>query len=139
MSNIGQDIRFALRSLRKSPAFAVIAVLTLALGIGANTAIFTVVNAVFFHPLPVKDPARLMEIFTLDQRKIFGAANNNVLPISFPNGQDIQQRTQSFSGVTLYESFAAPVSMTVNGVPNQYFAQLSSGNYFDVLGVHAQL
>jgi predicted permease len=138
MNNIGQDIRFALRSLRKSPAFAVIAILTLALGIGANTAIFTVVNAVFFHPLPVKDPARLVEIFTLDQRKIFGS-NTNVLPISFPNGQDIQQRAQSFSGLAIYQSFATPVSVTVNGQPNQYFAQLSSGNYFDVLGVHAQL
>ena len=139
MNNIGQDIRFALRSLRKSPAFAVIAVLTLALGIGANTAIFTVVNAVFFHPLPVKDPARLMEIFTTDQRKIFGAAANNVLPTSFPNAQDIQQRAQSFSGMTVYQSFATAVSMTVNGQPNQYFAQLSSGNFFDVLGVHAQV
>ena len=138
MSNIGQDIRFALRSLRKSPAFAVIAILTLALGIGANTAIFTVVNAVFFHPLPVKDPARLVEIFTLDQRKIFGS-NTNVFPTSFPNAQDIQQRAQSFSGVAIYESFATPVSVTVNGQPNQYFAQLSSGNYFDVLGVRAQL
>ncbi|HEY5029806.1 MAG TPA: ABC transporter permease, partial [Candidatus Angelobacter sp.] len=133
-----QDIRYALRSLRKSPAFAVIAILTLALGIGANTAIFTVVNAVFFHPLPVKDPARLMEIFTVDQRKIFGSASN-VLPTSFPNGLDIQQRAQSFSGITVYESFAGAVSMTVNGQPNQYFAQLSSGNFFDVLGVHAQL
>jgi predicted permease len=139
MNNIAQDIRYALRNLRKSPAFAAIAVITLALGIGANTAIFTVVNAVFFHPIPVKDPARLAEIFTLDQRKIFGAANNNVFPNSFPNAQDIQQRAQSFSGVTVYESFATPVSMTVNGQPNQYFAQLSSGNYFDVLGVHAQL
>jgi predicted permease len=139
MTNIAQDIRYALRNLRKSPAFAAIAVITLALGIGANTAIFTVVNAVFFHPIPVKDPAQLMEIFTLDQRKIFGAANNNFFPNSFPNGQDIQQRAQSFSGVTVYQSFATPVSMTVNGQPNQYFAQLSSGNYFDVLGVHAQL
>jgi predicted permease len=140
MTNIAQDIRYALRNLRKSPAFAAIAVITLALGIGANTAIFTVVNAVFFHPIPVKDPARLMEIFTLDQRKILGASNNNnVFPNSFPNGQDIQQRAQSFSGVTVYESFATAVSMTVNGQPNQYFAQLSSGNYFDVLGVSAQL
>jgi predicted permease len=139
MTNIAQDLRYALRNLRKSPAFAAIAVITLALGIGANTAIFTVVNAVFFHPIPVKDPARLMELFTLDQRKIFGAANNNFLPSSFPNAQDIQQRAQSFSGVTVYQSFATPVSMTVNGQPNQYFAQLSSGNYFDVLGVHAQL
>jgi macrolide transport system ATP-binding/permease protein len=139
MNNIGQDIRYALRSLRKSPAFAVIAILTLALGIGANTAIFTVVNAVFFHPLPVKDPARLMEIFTTDQRKIFGATANTVLPTSFPNAQDIQQRAQSFSGTTIYQSFASPVSMTVNGQPNQYFAQLSAGNFFDVLGVHAQL
>jgi predicted permease len=139
MNNIGQDIRFALRSLRKSPAFAVIAILTLALGIGANTAIFTVVNAVFFHPLPVKDPARLVEIFTIDQRKIFGAAANNVLPTSFSNAQDIQQRAQSFSGMTVFESFATQVSMTVNGQPNQYFAQLSSGNFFDVLGVRAQL
>jgi predicted permease len=138
MNNIGQDIRYALRSLRKSPAFAVIAILTLALGIGANTAIFTVVNAVFFHPLPVKDAAQLMEIFTIDQRKIFGSASN-VLPTSFPNAQDIQQRAQSFSGITVYESFAGTVSMTVNGQPNQYFAQLSSGNFFDVLGVHAQL
>jgi macrolide transport system ATP-binding/permease protein len=138
MGNIGQDIRFALRSLRKSPAFAVIAILTLALGIGANTAIFTVVNAVFFHPLPVKDPARLVEIFTLDQRKIFGS-NTNVLPTSFPNAQDIQQRAQSFSGLAIYQSFATPVSVTVNGQANQYFAQLSSGNYFDVLGVRAQL
>ncbi|HEX3091846.1 MAG TPA: ABC transporter permease [Candidatus Angelobacter sp.] len=139
MNNIAQDIRYALRNLRKSPAFAAIAVITLALGIGANTAIFTVVNAVFFHPIPVKDPARLMEIFTLDQRKILGGANSNVFPNSFPNAQDIQQRAQSFSGVTVYESFATAVSMTVNGQPNQYFAQLSSGNYFDVLGVHAQL
>lgn len=138
MNNIGQDIRFALRSLRKSPAFAVIAILTLALGIGANTAIFTVVNAVFFHPLPVKDPARLVEIFTVDQRKIFGSAST-FFPTSFPNAEDIQHRAQSFSGMTAYAFFFTRVSMTVNGQPNQYLAQLASGNFFDVLGVHAQL
>jgi predicted permease len=138
MNNIAQDIRFALRGLRKSPAFAVIAVLTLALGIGANTAIFTVVNAVFFHPLPVKDPARLVEIFTIDQRRFFGLTNN-FFPTGFPNAQDIQQRARSFEGMAIFPSAFARVSMTVNGQPNQYFAQLASGNYFDVLGVHATL
>jgi predicted permease len=138
VNNIGQDIRYALRSLRKSPAFAVIAILTLALGIGANTAIFTVVNAVFFHPIPVKDPAGLVEIFTVDQRKFFGL-NNNFFPNSFPNAEDIQRRAQSFSGMTVYSFIFVPVSMTVNGQPNQYFAQLASGNFFDVLGVGAKL
>jgi putative ABC transport system permease protein len=138
MNNLGQDIRYALRNLRKSPAFAAIAIITLALGIGANTAIFTVVNAVFFHPIPVKDPARLVEIFTIDQRKFFGLTNN-FFPTSYPNAEDIQRRVQSFDGMTVYAFGFTPVSMTVDGHPNQYFAQLASGNFFDVLGVHAQL
>ncbi|HEU4414326.1 MAG TPA: ABC transporter permease, partial [Candidatus Angelobacter sp.] len=136
MNNIGQDIRYALRGLRKSPVFAAIAIVTLALGIGANTAIFTVVNAVFFHPIPVAEPAGLMELFTVDQRKIFGL-NNNFFPNSFPNAQDVEKRAQSFSGITTYTF--APVSMTIQGQPDQYTAQLATGNFFDVLGVHAAL
>ncbi|HSM84507.1 MAG TPA: ABC transporter permease, partial [Candidatus Limnocylindrales bacterium] len=135
MNNLVQDIRYALRGLRKSPGFAVVAVLTLALGIGANTAIFTVVNAVFFHPIPVKDPDKLVQLFTVDQRKLLAAVS--FFPLSFPNGQDIQRRAQSFSGVAISNGVA--VSMTINGVPDQYFAQLVSGNYFDVLGVRAAL
>ena len=138
MNNSGQDIRYALRGLRKSPGFAVVAILTLALGIGANTAIFTVINAVFFHPIPVKDPARLVEIFTVDQRRFLGLANN-FFPSSYPNNEDIQRRAQSFAGMTIQSFAFTRVSMTVNGQPNQYFAQLASGNFFDVLGVRAQL
>ena len=136
MTSIGQDIRYALRGLRKSPGFAIVAVITLALGIGANTAIFTVVNAVFFHPIPVHDPDRLVALYTADQRTVLGL-NNNFLPLSYPNADDIQHRVQSFSGVTMF--IGAPVSMTINGQPDRYFAQLASGNYFDVLGVPAAL
>jgi predicted permease len=137
VTNIAQDIRYALRGLRKAPGFAIIAVLTLALGIGANTAIFTVVNAVFFNPIPVHDPKNLVEIFTVDQRKFLGLGDNNNFPNSWPNAQDIQKRAQSFSGVTVYTF--TPVSMTINGQPDQYFAQLASGNFFDLLGVSAAM
>ena len=138
MHNLFQDMRFTLRGMRKSPGFAIVAIITLALGIGANTAIFTLVNAVFFHAIPVRDPQQLLEIFTKDQRKDL-AVGTRLFPSSFPNGQDIQQRVQSFSGVTI-DSFAfTPVSMTINGVPEQYFAEMVSGNYFDVLGVSAAM
>ncbi len=137
MNNLSQDIRYALRGLRKSPGFAIIAVLTLALGIGANTAIFTVVNAVFFHSIPVQDPKNLLQIFTVDQRKILGLTSNNNFPNSYPNAVDIQNRAQSFSGIAI--TTFAPVSMTIHGQPDQYFSNLVSGNFFDVLGVRAVL
>ena len=139
MHNLWQDMRFTFRGMRKAPGFSIIAVLTLALGIGANTAIFTVVNAVFFHPIPVREPAKLVEVFTVDQRKSLLGPGNNVFPNSFPNSQDIQRRVQSFSGVSIDAFGFAPVSMTINGVPEQYFAEMVSGNYFDVLGVGAAI
>ena len=135
MIHIGQDVRYALRTMRKSPGFVVVAVLSLALGIGANTAIFTVVNALFFHPLPVRDPERVLSIFTTDRRNRGGL--RNFLPISHPNGEDVQRRTQSFAGVAL-EIFSN-VSMTINGHPESLNGDLVSGNYFDVLGVQAAL
>src|SRR5262249_3472019 len=139
MDRFLQDVRFALRMLAKTPTFTIVAVLTLALGVGANKGIFTLVNAIFFHALPVSDPERLMSIFTTDQRNrgAFGGALANFLPVSYPNGSDIQQQAQSFSGITIQTG--APVSMTVNGQPEQFAAQVVSGNYFDVLGVQAAL
>ena len=139
MDRFLQDVRFALRVLAKTPTFTLVAVLTLALGIGANTAIFTLVNAIFFHPLPVSNAERLMSIFTTDQRNrvAFAGGLASFLPVSYPNGSDIQRQAQSFSGVTIQTG--APVSMTVNGEPEQFFAQVVSGDYFDVLGVKAAL
>ncbi len=129
--NIGQDIRFTLRTMRKSPAFTAVAVVTLALGIGANTAIFTVVNAVFFNPIPVNDPRTLVSLFTTDQRN--KTALQNFLPISYPNADDIRHQAQSLSAVAI--GSGAPVSMTINGTADQFGANLVTGNYFDLLGV----
>jgi len=135
METLWQDIRYGVQQLRKSRGFAIVAILTLALGIGANTAIFTVVNTVFLHPLPVKDPNQLMGIFTTDQRNRGGL--NNFLPISQPNAKDVGERAQSFSNVMMFTG--AGVSMTIDGKPQSFPAELVSGNFFDVLGVRAEL
>ncbi|HEY6352362.1 MAG TPA: ABC transporter permease [Candidatus Angelobacter sp.] len=137
MNNLMQDIRYALRTMRKSPAFSAVAVLTLALGIGANTAIFTVVNAVFFNPIPVRDANRLVSIFTSDPRVSVGTFT--FLPVSHPNAEDIARDVQSFSGVAHYSFGGVGVSMTINGQPDRFVADVVSGNYFDVLGVNAAL
>jgi putative ABC transport system permease protein len=135
MMNVSYDIRYSLRNMRRSPGFTFIAIATLALGIGATTSIFTVVNMVFFHPLPVKDPAHLVSIFTTDQHNRGGL--NNYLLVSYPNGEDIQHRIQSLSGMALYAD--SQVSMSIDGHPESLHAQLVSGNFFNLLGVEAAL
>jgi putative ABC transport system permease protein len=135
MTSLGYNIRFALRNLRKSPGFAIVVILTLAIGIGANVSIFTLVNAVFFHPLPVRDPERLVTLATQDQRS--RAGTNFYLPISHPNAEDIQKRVHSFSQMAMY--VGTRVSMSIDGHPESLNAQLVSGNFFDVLGVKAAL
>src|SRR5438105_7121694 len=135
MHTMLQDIRFALRTLRKTPGFTAVAILTLALGIGANTAIFTVVNAVFFHPLAITDPEHIVSLFTTDVRN--RGALSNYLPISHPNAEDIARSAQSLSAVAI--TSGSGVSMTINGQPQQLNSEIVSGNYFDLLGVHAAL
>src|SRR5258708_10955070 len=124
--NIGQDIRFTLRTMRKSPAFTAVAVVTLALGIGANTAIFTVVNAVFFNPIPVNDPRTLVSLFTTDQRN--KTALQNFLPISYPNADDIRHQAQSLSAVAI--GSGPPAGMTLNGTAHPVRANSVTGDYF---------
>jgi predicted permease len=119
--------------MRKSPGFTAIAVITLALGIGANTAIFTVVNAVLFHSLAVHEPSRVVGIYTTDQNNRGGIYN--YLPVSYTNGADVQRRARAFSGIALYSSTG--VSMSVGGTPEHLNADLVSNNFFDVLGIKA--
>ena len=124
MGGLWNDIRYALRMLAKSTAFTVIAVSTLALGIGANTAIFTVANALLLRPLPYKDPDRLVRIASERDREGY---------LSLPYFTALSGHNRSFSGIAAYqgESF----NLTGRGEPDQIAAERVSGNFFEVLGV----
>jgi predicted permease len=129
-----QDIRFALRILTKSPGFSAIAILSLALGIGANTTIFTVVNAILLNPLPVKQISRVVQVDTVDAKTRVTAANVTKLGMSYPNFQDYARNSTVFSGLSC---IVGPLPLTWSGgaEPKQVFGQMVSANYFEVLGL----
>ena len=133
MDNLIQDFRYALRLLRKSPGFTLVALLTLALGIGANTTIFTVVNAVLLRPLPVEDPERLVAVLGTDVKN--STAQQQFLPMSNLNYQDLRDQNEMLSGMAAFTGTG--VSLSGGGNPEQLNATLASYNYFQVLGVHA--
>jgi putative ABC transport system permease protein len=134
MEIVWQDIRLALRTIRKNPGFTAVAVLSLALGVGANTTIFTLLNAAFLSPLPVDHPSDLVAVYTSDQNNIGGFGNLN--GVSYPNLKDFRERNESVSGMAGY-SFPIPISVITATTPQQGFAELVTGNYFEVLGVKA--
>ena len=135
MHNLWQDVRYAIRMLTKNPAFSFVAILSLALGIGANTTIFTVVNAILLNPLPVKDISRVVEIDTVDTKTRVTAANSEKLGMSYVNFQDYARQTpQLFSAMTCV---AGPFPLTWSGgaEPRQLQGQMVSASFFDLLGV----
>jgi predicted permease len=134
MQTFWQDMRYALRLLAKNPGFGVIAVLSLALGIGANTTVFTVINAILLHPLPVKDISRVVQIDTIDTKTRVTVANANKLGMSFPNFEDYARNNRVF---TALGCTVGPLPLTWSGgaEPRQVFGQLVSANYFDILGM----
>ena len=125
-----QDLRYGARLLLRSPAMTAVVVLSLALGIGANTTIFTLVNAVLLNPLPVRDASRLVRVDTTEVR------DGVVTPlgaISRLNALDVRDKNVVFDGVAA-AGFAAVALSSGGGEPEQVFAQIASGNFFDVLG-----
>jgi predicted permease len=132
MSAWAQDLRFAARLLRKQPGISVLIVLTLALGIGANTTVFSFVKAVFLNPLPVADVATLVAVFgTVEEGD---APGWQVFPVSWPNYRDLRRRNRSLVGLAGF-GFAQAGLADDAGEPQFEPAQLVSANYFDVLGV----
>ncbi len=132
--NFQQDLRGGLRMLKKSPGFTFVAVLSLALGIGANTAIFTIINAVFLHPLPVEEPSRLVEMFTRDTLTFNANTNFQLTGTSLPNYEDYRDQNNAFYGLATV-TFPIPLNWGGQAEPQQLNASLVSGNFFEVLGV----
>jgi len=131
-----QDLVSGIRMLRKSPGFTLVAILSLALGIGANTAIFTIINAVFLHPLPVEEPSRLAEMFTRDAQTIDTNANFRLTGTSLPNYEDYRDHNSVFTGLSAVV-FPLPLNLGGRAEPQQVNGVLVSANFFDVLGVKA--
>src|SRR3990172_4287758 len=135
MNAIWRDIRHASRALRKNPAFALVVVLTLGLGIGANTAIFSLMDQVLLRSLPVGDPGSLV---MLDGPGAFMGRTMNLHTFSYPMYKDFRDRGgEVFSGVLA--RFATSMTVVWRGQSERAGGELVSGNYFDVLGVRPAL
>ncbi len=128
------DFAFALRTLRKSPAFLLVATLSLALGIGANTAIFTLIDQVLLRPLPVKNPQQLVLLWSRGQH--YGS-NNGRYKISYPMYVDFRDKNPVFSG--MFSRYLTDMSLSFSGRTERVQGEMVSGTYFPELGVSATL
>jgi len=126
MISFWQDVRYGLRMLGKNPGFTAVAVLTLALGIGANTALFSVVNGVLLNPLPFPNPAELVAVYS--RTGTFQESS-----ISYPNFLDWQKDNHSFSSLSAFRS--DDFNMTGVGEPERLHAHMISAEFFPALGL----
>jgi predicted permease len=131
------DLRYGLRTLGRSPVFTIVAVSSLALGIGANTAIFSLLNQVMLRMLPVSEPERLVVLNTEGQREGWSSSDNNEAVFSYPMYKDLRDRNQVLDGVIARASGHATVSY--GGESERAYAEMVSGNFFQVLGVRPAL
>ncbi len=132
MGHLGQDIRYCFRNLSQSPAFTAVVVLTLALGIGANTAIYSVVDAVLLRPLPFSDPDQLVRVVAN-----FPGAGLSDVGLSVPEFDDLRDRSGVFS--SLSAMWPIDANVTGAGQPERIELLAVSPTYFSMLGAHAQL
>src|SRR5271156_6102364 len=125
METLWQDVRYAVRTLAKSPGFTLVAIFTLALGIGANTAIFTVVNAVLLRPLAFRDASRIVLVTEKSKYPTFTT--------SYQNYKDWRDQSSSFE--SMQGSCPAALALTGRGEPEQLQARYTTAGFFPLLGV----
>ena len=138
MVNFFEDVRYALRGLRKSPLFTMVALASLAIGIGANTAVFSLMDQALLRSLPVKHPEELVLLRAPGPRR--GSINTSYgdeLTFSYPMYRDFRDGNSVFSGVMARFPFS--FSLSWHDRTERVYGELVSGNYFDVLGVHAAI
>jgi len=126
LNDLAQDTVFAVRTLRKEPGFAAVAIVSAALGIGACSVIFALANFALFRPLPVKEPSRLMSVSGKDVRR--GRVGTS---LAYPDFDDLR-RASSFEGMTAFFQFM-PATISSRGEPQRYWGSLVTANYFDVV------
>jgi predicted permease len=132
LDQFGRDIRYSLRAMRKNPGFVLFVVLTLALGIGANTTVFTVINTLLLNPLPVPDSSKLLSI---GLTRTPGAAKSGLpLPISFADLKDYQARNTVFRSLAGFTSVRV-LTWQAESASRRLFGELVTGNYFSTLGL----
>src|ERR1700756_2232878 len=130
MNRLLADLRFAVRTFARAPVFTIVAVISLAFGIGANTAIFTLLDQVLLRALPVREPEQLV---LLSWKGSHYGSNNGMNSLSYPMYRDFRDQNQVFSG--MFCRFGTSLSMSHTGQTEQAMGELVSGNYYDVLGV----
>ena len=126
LDQLGQDLRFGIRSLGKARAFTAAAALTIALGVGANTAVFSLIDAVLLRSLPVQNPKELVFLETAGKAGTSG-------PPPYPCFSRLRAETSSFTGLAAFSS--DELRIEIDGRPEQVMGQVASGNYFELLGV----
>jgi putative ABC transport system permease protein len=133
LGTLWQDIRYAVRTLAKNPGFTAVAILSLTLGIGGTTTIFTLVKAVFVQSIPVKDPSTAIMIFSTQQ-----TADGNVrhfLGNSYLNAMDYREKNDAFTGISLLMDASADLNISGSAKPESIDVQLVNWDFFDILGV----
>ncbi len=134
-----RDLRYGSRVIRKTPLFTLFAVLSLGLGIGANTTVFTIINSLVLNPLPVSDPSRLVAIYDTSSKSSGQSGNSSNqaggrLPLSYANFEDYAAGQHSFRNIA---AFTPPMVMTLRGNagPERMFGEFVTRQYFDALGL----